>query len=424
MKQLITYKNVLIVGMGVSGQAATSLLLKHAAKVTATDDNIEKINLAKELQELELQKVEDITTVKDFDLVVVSPGVPQNHPLYLMAKEASLEIIGEIELACRFAKQKVFGITGTNGKTTVTMMVAHVLNACGISAQVAGNIGEPLSRIITSHPHSIIVTELSSFQLDTLSTPSLDAAVLLNISPDHLDRYHSYDEYAQSKFHIQECLKQNAKFYINEKTAKEWKENLLGPFLAFNAEEKENIEYILPLRYRRDRGYEWENQLAAFALCHEVGISPKQFHKAIQSFEKAPHRVEFVRKIDDVAFVNDSKATNAEAVIRAVESMPGMVILIAGGQDKGLSYKGWVKAFKGKVRYVCAVGETAAQIKEVLNKVTEVKNFESLEKAVNFAHNISAAGETVLLSPGCSSFDMFKDYAQRGDKFKLAVRQL
>ncbi|MFT4553023.1 MAG: UDP-N-acetylmuramoylalanine--D-glutamate ligase [Chlamydiales bacterium] len=425
----MSYENVLVVGLGISGKSAAALLLKNGKNVVGIDDNIQAIRSSKEIKELEKQGLitrapQNLKQLPNIDLVVVSPGVSQDHPLLKAAKKASIEIIGEIELACRFVKQKIFGITGTNGKTTVTMMVSHVLNACGIPACIAGNIGEPLSAQILKHPDKILVTELSSYQLDTLSTRALDAAVLLNISPDHLDRYNSYEDYVHSKFHIQQCIKEKGSFYINKDSASEWRKFLLGPFLAFNGEGKENIEYILPVRYRRSGGYEWENRSAAFSLCYEAGVSPQQFEKELENFKKAPHRLEFVREINGVAFINDSKATNAEAVVRAVESMQGKVILIAGGQDKGLSYKSWPEVFQGKVRCVCAIGETASKIAQELDKVSEVKIFESLNKAINFASSISKAGETVLLSPGCSSFDMFKDYEQRGEKFKQAVHQL
>lgn len=425
----MSYENVLVVGLGISGKAAAALLLKNRKKVVGTDDKIKNIRSSEEIKDLErqglvIQEPKNLIQMQNVDLVVVSPGVPHNHSLIQAAKKASIEIIGEIELACQLAKQKMFGITGTNGKTTVTMMVAHVLNACGIPARTAGNIGEPLSAQILKHPDKILVTELSSYQLDTLKIRAFDAAVLLNISPDHLDRYNSYEDYARSKFHIQQCIKKKGNFYVNANTASEWKNFLIGPFLAFNGEGKENIENILPVRYRRSGGYEWENRSAAFSLCYEVGVSPQQFDKELKNFKKAPHRVEFVREINGVAFINDSKATNAEAVVRAVESMQGKVILIAGGLEKGLSYKGWPKVFRGKVRCVCAIGETATRIAQELDKVSEVKTFESLNKAIDFAHSISKAGETVLLSPGSSSFDMFKDYAQRGEKFKQAVHQL
>ena len=422
-------ERVLVVGLGISGKAAAALLLKNGRNVVATDDNLHSISLSPEIKELEkegltLQAPQAFTEMQNINLLVVSPGVPQKHPLFQAAEKASIEIIGEIELACRLAKQKIYGITGTNGKTTVTMMVAHVLNSCGIPACIAGNIGEPLSTQILKHPDKILVTELSSYQLDTLKTRALDAAVILNISPDHLDRYNSYEDYAHSKFHIQQCIKEKGNFYLNTKSASEWEKFILGPFLAFNAKGKENIEYILPVRYRRSGGYEWENRLAAFSLCYEAGVSPQQFDKALKNFRKAPHRVEFVREINGVNYINDSKATNAEAVVRAVESIQGKVILIAGGLDKGLSYESWPKVFQGKVRCVCAIGETAPKIAQELDKISEVKSFESLKKAIDFAHSISKAGETVLLSPGCSSFDMFKDYAQRGEKFKQAVHQL
>lgn len=355
--------------------------------------------------------------IKQFDLVVISPGVPPSHHLVIEAGQQGVEVIGEAELAFRSMHNPVLGITGTNGKTTVTLLCTHVLNHCDKVAYAMGNVGVPLTE-----PHDgIIVAEMSSFQLETMSSQVLDAAVILNISPDHLDRYDNMDEYAAAKIKIKDCLKPNAPLFMDSKTYNQF-HHLLGnvthklyDLISF----QENIEYISHIEYTVI-----ENIQAAYALCRVMGVSEEQFLQTLPSFKKPAHRMEFVRKFSGVNYYNDSKGTNIDAVKRAVESMKGKVILIAGGIDKGASYSYWLEPFAGKVKCVCVIGQAAQKIKTELESQLAVEIFENMTDAIHYATTLAKPGENVLLSPGCSSFDMFNNYRHRGEEFKKFVREL
>jgi len=295
------------------------------------------------------------------DLLVVSPGVPRENFLYRQAVERGIEVIGEIELACRYLKNTFIGITGTNGKTTVALLVGHVLSHCGLPVKVVGNVGTPLTSILSEcQEEEVIVCELSSFQLETMQSPVLDEGAILNISHDHLDRYSGLTEYAAAKIQMKNCLKPGANLYVEWRAYEQFKglfESYLPKTYGYSPTcdlfvtdknvlfHQENIEYLLPERYRGRSSHDVENIMAAFALCCELGISVNDFDHALHTFVKPPHRIEFVATIKGVNFFNDSKGTNIDAVMRAVESMRGRVVLIAGGIDKGGSYAPWKKAF-------------------------------------------------------------------------------
>lgn len=438
-------KRVLVIGLGLSGRSAVQLLLDQGAQVHGVDRNQELLYTNDSLMKL---RYRGLTTqldgaplnINEYGLVVVSPGINQDHPYYVAAKKAGIEIVGEIELACRYVRNPMIGITGTNGKTTVTLLTAHVLNQCGKPAKALGNVGIPLAAELANLEctSTILVAELSSFQLDTLYTKVLDAGVILNITPDHLDRYGTMAEYAKSKIHMKDCLKPNAKLFVDEKTWKEWRV-LFDQFPAdtygfhshctlFTDQQtvffKEKIDYIWPPVYRGRCDHDIENLMAAYALCREMGVTGEQFITAAQTFKKPSHRIEFVENVDGVAYYDDSKGTNLDAVMRAVDSLQGSIVLIAGGVDKGAPYTPWIDAFGGKVKYICAIGQAAEKIKKDLQPNIAVELFSSLEAAVKKASELANPGENVLLSPGCSSFDMFRDYAHRGDEFKRIVQEI
>lgn len=438
-------QNILVIGMGVSGRAAARFLISKGANVTGVDRNETFLNSNDEIAKLRsLGLKTSVDNVKldlsRFKVIVVSPGIPQSHPYYATALQNKMDVIGEIELACRFINQRCIGISGTNGKTTVTLLVAHVLNKCGIHAQAVGNSGIPLTSVLCNQNSSneVFVIELSSFQLETMHTPILDVAALLNITPDHLDRYENMEEYAKAKMLLENCLKPGGHLYMEEKCY-----GLFGHLLktskpllygygrnsTVNTDKtsiifKENIECFLPLQYRGMISHDVENLLAAYALCREFGVSPSQFLEAFETFKKPSHRIEFVKEIEGVKYIDDSKGTNIDAVIRAVESIDGNIILIAGGVDKGSAYTPWIEAFKGRVLCVYAIGQAAPKIKGDLGHILPVEMLNSLDDAVKLAAKAAKPGETVLLSPGCSSFDMFKDYAHRGDEFKRIVNSI
>lgn len=409
-------QRVLVVGLGRSGRAAARLLLRGGDQVVACDANHSLIEGDPEVAALRSEGLQvlhegDVTDLSGFSLVVTSPGVPKSHQLLQQATHKGLQVIGEMELACRvLTSQKVVAVTGTNGKTTVTLMVEHVLNASGIPAKAVGNVGVALSgQVANGLRDEVLVLELSSYQLETLQAPVIDAAVLLNITPDHLDRHGTMDAYAQAKLAIRRCLKPHGVLYIQKQVARDFAHRLQDATFQV---------------YGGDIGHDGENAQAAQLLCAALGVSKSQFSLAVASFRKPPHRIEFVRTCAGVAYYDDSKGTNIDAVTKAVASLPGRIVLIVGGVDKGASYRPWITAFAGKVRAVFAIGGAAPKIQQDLAPVYQVEVVASLEAAVKKAAALSRPGESVLLSPGCSSFDMFRDYAHRGEEFQRAVRAL
>jgi len=436
-------KQVIVIGLGISGRSAARFLLNRGASVIGVDQKGLSLRDDPDISHLlmrGMRLLRDNVQIpsSEYDFVVASPGISPRHPLYQAAINAGKEVIGEITLACRSIRQPMIGITGTNGKTTVTLMVAHVLNHCGIPARSLGNIGVPLTAEVDGLKNEVIVAELSSFQLETLNVKVLDAAVLLNITPDHLDRYNSLEEYAKAKFHIYSCLKPDASFYIHEKCWKEYRDITSGMNVkTFGYDstsslwtdkekifEQQNVATNLPFDYRGAVSHDVENILAAYALCRQMGVQPDAFGQAVGLFRKPPHRIEFVRKRNGVSFFDDSKGTNLDAVMRAVESLNGNVVLIAGGVDKGAAYTPWIESFSGRVRCICAIGEAKEKIQRDVGDHISVKLYASLEEAVHQAAQVAEAGDHILLSPGCASFDMFRDYAHRGNEFKRIVQLL
>lgn len=440
-------KKVLVIGLGLSGRAAARFLINRQALVWAVDSNPELLKMHQEVIELaqagvavchEKELDEDIA----FDLIVVSPGVPPANPHYAKAKKEGIEVIGEVELACRFINQPIIAVTGTNGKTTTTLLITHILNANGFSARALGNVGIPLTAELDSSAFglegNILVVEMSSFQLETLYTRVVDVGVVLNITPDHLDRYPDMRAYAAAKLHLKDCLKSEGKLYVFENVQNEYSD-LIGDFKTFIYgyssscnlyTDKENvflgdrIEFSLPSKCIGLESHETENLMAAYALCKEFGVTTDQFLQALMTFKKPAHRLEFVRCFNDISYYDDSKGTNIDAVIKAVNTLKGEIILIAGGVDKGAAYTPWISAFAGRVKCVFAIGQASLKIKNDLSKNVPVEECPTLEAAIKDATTLAKPGQVVLLSPGCSSFDMFKDYAHRGEEFKRIVNAL
>ncbi len=425
-------KKVLVLGMGVSGCSAASFLLSLGASVYVHD---EKAHFWKEpqLENLKSQGIQIFDPVgpfsqKTFDTVIVSPGISPNNALYRKALHAGIDVIGEAELACKFISSPCIGVTGTNGKTTVTMLIAHVLNQNGIAAKPVGNIGVPLTSLVADSKKAlektVLVIELSSYQLETMKSKVLDAALLLNITPDHLERHHNMEGYATVKARIFDCLKLSGRGYVSTECLSDWSSMLERSFLSIFDGNQPFLEKLHQNCLRRISPYEASNYLAAYAICLQWGISDDQFLASIETFVKPPHRVEWVRNFRGVDFVDDSKGTNIDAVVKAVESIEGPIILIAGGVDKGASYTPWIVPLKSKVRFMCTVGAAASKMYHQLSSTFPIQHFNGLEEAVHFAAELAERGDTVLLSPGCASYDMFIDYEHRGREFKRIVHEL
>ena len=426
-------KNILIVGYGKSGRSAAEFLKSRGMNVLAVDDKCDEI-----AKTASIEVFKEVPEGIFFDYAVCSPGVPPTHPFIQKLNDRHVKIISEVELAFDHIKNPIIGITGTNGKTTVTLLTTHILNACGMKACALGNVGVPLtSAIDTLSSNEIVVAELSSYQLEDLKKPLLDASVLLNISPDHMDRYHTMKKYAAAKLKLQKITKDPLRFYIDQKAFLNYGTSLKNaPVSTFGYGDQTlstdlksiyfdgNHLVDLPENLQNKKNHDVENFLAAFALCWSMGAPPLAIRDSYETFKKPRHRIEFVKEIQGIKFYDDSKGTNIDAVIRAVESLEGKVHLIAGGVDKGSPYSPWILGFKGQVKKIYAIGEAAKKIRDELSSSLEVELFPTLEAAVKAAYQNASFKENVLLSPGCASFDMFKDYVDRGLCFQKIISQL
>lgn len=419
-------KVTIVLGLGISGLAAAEFLIRQDCLVLGVDNNRSLLHSNEEihrLQSLGLFVQHDSEPV-DWDrvnFIVVSPGISPKHPLYKEALENGVIIKGEAELALPHFQKPLIAVTGTNGKTTVTLLVEHVLNSAGIKTKALGNVGNSLcNSLLTPGDEDAFVVELSSYQLETMQTPVFEAAVLLNITPDHLDRYIDMNAYAEAKCRLQHLVKTAGSFFVQQEAAAQFNDLLTSA----NIHSFDTLDFILPLEYRERGRHDCENALAAWALCSPFSITTEQFCSALATFRKPPHRVEFVREMDGVSFYDDSKGTNIDAVIKAVNAMKRPVILIAGGVDKGASYLLWKEHFSGKVKQIIVIGESAPKIYSELHSYFNIKFADTLCSAVRAAAADAENGDVVLLSPGCSSFDMFRDYEHRGEEFQHCVYRL
>jgi UDP-N-acetylmuramoylalanine--D-glutamate ligase len=392
----------LVLGLGKSGMASVEYLQLQGDEVVGYDD----------------KNGSSFPDVKAFDRVVVSPGISPLHPLYAKAALLGIEVVGEVELALRDLDQMCLAVTGTNGKTTVTLLIEHVLRCAGMEAKAVGNVGFPLTSYVKKKGE-VLVLELSSFQLETIQSRKIDLGLILNITPDHLERYDSMEGYAKAKCRLQMCLKSADNLWVSGRVAKEFGWLLEKGYRVCQGDVETigGTDYVLG-------EHDVENLLAAWALCEQVGVEREVFAKSLKSFTRPQHRIEFVAEKRGVFYYDDSKGTNVDATIMAVQAMKGQVVLIAGGLDKGASYVVWKKPFMGKVKHIIAIGQAAQKIEEELSPEFSVEISADLEQAVFRAAKIAGCGEMVILSPGCSSRDMFKDYADRGEQFKEFVRRL
>lgn len=437
-------QTTIVLGLGVSGAAAAEFLLEQGKQVIGLDHNRSHLQTSPELLRLKDKGLrcfhdQDPLDWESVELLVVSPGISPQHPIYQTAKERGVKTIGEAELALPYFRNPLVAVTGTNGKTTVTLLTEHILNSVGVKAKALGNVGTPLcAYLLHPDPAEVCVVELSSYQLETMNTPVFDTAVLLNITPDHLDRYANMQEYAAAKFRLQFLLRKNAPFFVQTEAAQKFCSLLSNKQVqTFSVQQEadlyadhrhvyyhQKIEFLIPELVKSRSRHDDENMLAAWALCRPFSISNEHFCTALKTFQKPPHRIEFVREIDGVAFYDDSKGTNIDAVIQAVKAMPGPVILIVGGMDKGVSYRLWKEHFLGKVKQMIAIGQAAPKIYRELHPYFNIKLADSLALAVADAMNHAERGDSILLSPGCSSYDMFRDYAHRGEEFQRHVQAL
>jgi UDP-N-acetylmuramoylalanine--D-glutamate ligase len=426
----------MVLGLGVSGRAAVSALLSNRQTVQGVDDQWEQLEDDAEIQALVSQGLQGGSSPswEGVHRLITSPGVPPEHPVLQEAAQRGVAVIAEVEWGLERLPNRAVAVTGTNGKTTVTELCAHLLRHAGLSATAAGNNGVPICGLDLD-AETVLVLELSSFQIDGFSKARFEAAVLLNLSPDHLDRYGTMEVYARSKARLGKLLLDEGVFWVQDRCIEQFPGvfNAL-PHKSFGCNEAETdavllseglslegVEYILPVEYMAMGKNDRLNVLAALLLCKELGVPLEDCLGGIQSFRKPEHRVEWVASADGVSFFNDSKGTNVEAVIHAIDCMPGPVHLIAGGVDKGGSYEPWLEAFEGRVQQVYLIGEASERIADSLAPHYVSIRCEHLEDALDRACTQAKTGESILLSPGCSSFDQFRNYAHRGTEFKRLV---
>jgi UDP-N-acetylmuramoylalanine--D-glutamate ligase len=375
------------------------------------------------------------------DEIIVSPGVPLNIPPLEAARQKGVPIISELELASRYLQGDIIGITGSNGKTTTTTLVGEILKAAGRTVQVGGNIGTAMCSLVeTSTPGTINVIEVSSFQLDAIAAFRPRVAALLNVTPDHLDRYADFSAYRSAKFRIFENQRGTDSAVLNRDDA-----NVFPPPVNLRARQQYfsrtdgvadgafrfggmlylNGNAVMAASDVRLRGeHNIENVLASMAITGNYGVSSSTLTAVIGEFRGVEHRIEFVATVRGIAFYNDSKATNVDSAIKAVTSFDQKVILILGGRDKGASYDPLVEAMQGRVKQVLVIGEASAKIASAIGNKIPLALSTSLEDAVRHAASMGEPGDTVLLSPACASFDMFHNYEHRGCVFKKSVQEL
>jgi UDP-N-acetylmuramoylalanine--D-glutamate ligase len=442
-------KRVLVVGLGKSGIASALFLKAHGAQVTVSDakppDQLgEDINRLLDRGIVVETGGHGERTFRGQDLIVVSPGVPVDSPPLMQARALGAPVIGEIELAARFLPKNIVVITGSNGKTTTTSLTGEILTAGGYRTIVGGNIGTPaISLVEQATSESFVVLEVSSFQLETIETFHPKIAVVLNVTPDHLDRHRTFEAYVNAKARIfenqqaedfavlnaedQACAEMAARtraqvFWFSRK-----KEVKQGAYVhekrIFYRGAKGQQEIMLVSEIPLKGAHNLENVLAAVCVGALVGCAPEKIRHAVCEFKAVEHRLEFVATIRGVEYYNDSKATNVDATIKALESFPENIHLILGGKDKGSDYSVLNDLMRQRVKRVYTIGAAAAKIESQIEG-SEIVHAETLEKAVKQAAESAAPGDIVLLAPACASFDQFRNYEHRGKVFKEVVREL
>lgn len=400
-------KTVLIIGYGASGKACRKCLEQQGCEVFIFDDK--HLNLANQIN------VDQILE-KQIDLGIVSPGVSFSHPICLLLQTNQIPLISEAEWAFQFLHQKKIAITGTNGKTTVTYLCEHLLNYADIKAKACGNVSKEKSlaaAILEVDQQTVLVCELSSFQLERLEKVRFLSSCLLNITPDHLDRYGSMDEYAKAKFNLQYL---SDLFFVYQPTLNAFEHLVKNEVIPF---EEKNFFMDLSSFAVHDR----INIVAAWNLLKPFNIAKDVFEKGVYSFKKPSYRFERVAEISAITFINDSKATNVDATIQALKSLDQQTHLLVGGFDKGYPYKDWIDHLK-HVKKVYCFGQAKEKIAKDLHDSCDLVLKNTMQEAIDEAFLNASSGETVLLSPGCSSFDAFIDYADRGKQFNDYVMNL
>ncbi len=435
-------KRVLVLGLGVSGRAAARFSASRGAQLVLVDRDREASTADLPCAEVHLG-TEDPAWLDNVDVVIASPGVPPGSVLLTEARRRGVPVTGEMELASRFVAGPIIAITGTNGKSTVTTMVGAIMERAGRRTFVGGNLGLPMVEAV-GRDFDALVVEVSSFQLESIETFHPRVAVHLNLSDDHFERYSGLEEYGRAKARIFENQDAGDWAVLNRDDPNVWalKDNLKARQLSFGHGATCAGDAIWPedsalafrigtrrrqidlSRFRLQGRHNLANAMAASAVALAMGVEPRTISDALADFRALPHRMEFVREWRGINFIDDSKATNVGAVVEALEAIDRPVVLIAGGMDKGGDYAPLRKPLGERVRLAILMGAARDTKLRALAGATETSLVATLQDAVALAARVAGHGETVLLSPGCSSFDQFRNYAQRGDIFKELVRTL
>ena len=449
-------KKVLVVGLGKSGVAAARFCAERGALVKAVDSKPEG-EMRRQVESLSGLPIEfsfgegETQRFAGEELVVVSPGVPSESSLVKAAKEGGAEVVGEMELAVREIKKPILAVTGTNGKTTTTTLIGHLLRGAGVRACVAGNIGTPLLDVIgEAQVSDMVVIEVSSFQIETSPSLAPEISVLLNVTPDHLDRHHSFESYSECKallvkrtaaggFGIYNAADEVAAASVAGASCELVPFDATGRVLSRQEGRKSawfgggdlvvEVRGPAPSRYplcdvKLEGMHNRENMLAALAACELCGAEPAKLKAALESFAGLPHRMELVGESRGVRYYDDSKGTNIGATIRAIEAFAEPIVLIAGGLSKGVDFAPLAGKARGRVKKAILIGEAAGDLESALDGSVPFARASSMEDAVRQAGESADPGDIVLLSPACASFDMFRDYAHRGEAFVSAVKRI
>lgn len=446
----INNKHITIIGAERSGIAAAKLAKKVGA-IPFVSDSGDNNKLASSIEILEKENINYETGIHsdkvfNTELFVVSPGVPLNSEIILNGKEKGIKIIGELEFAFRFSKGKIIAITGTNGKTTTTSLCGYMFSNAGYKTFVGGNIGKAYSEfVLDTDENSYTILEVSSFQLDTIENFKPDIAVLLNITPDHLNRYeNNFELYINSKFKIFQNQNQDDFAVINgnDINIKNKKDLIKSNIISFsdNIAEKADIQFEndtifmkknneIIFNCKRDDifipgSHNLQNAMSVIAAAKTFNIKNDVIINSLKTFKGVPHRLEIVRELNGVKYINDSKATNVDSVYYALKSYDSNIFLILGGEDKGNDYEKIKNLVIEKVKKIYAIGSSSKKIFNYFHSLVKVEVKETLLDCIKMANTETREGDIVLLSPACASFDMFKNYEHRGEVFKEGVMSL
>ncbi|MBN1569293.1 MAG: UDP-N-acetylmuramoyl-L-alanine--D-glutamate ligase [Acidobacteria bacterium] len=448
-------KTILVVGAAKSGLASARFLLGRGARVVLTDTK------TGEALETDIAPLRDLAadsgrltlelgghqnaSFTGCDLVVVSPGVPLSLPYLDLSRKAGIPIIAEIELAYRHLKGKIIGITGSNGKTTTTTLVSELLTGAGMKGHAAGNIGTPLIDFAAdSSPDDYYAVELSSFQLESIGDFRPFIGSILNLTPDHMDRYSSFEAYVAAKERIFTNQLKTDFAVLNAddtrtaamRTKVRSRAVLFSRLIAIEEgafvrngrvffRDSEGEKDLFPVGAIALKGaHNLENVLAACAMVILAGAPSESLEDSIRKFKGVEHRIEWVSDVDEVQYFNDSKATNVDATIKSLEAFPGNILLIIGGRDKAGDFTALRSLVRERVKHLILIGEAADKIRKALSGTAETSEAQSMEEAVSICRSLARRGDIVLLAPACASFDMFQNYEHRGRVFKEAVRRI